>query len=119
MAFGVGASTCWPMCGAHAISRIISRVRASPAACPIRDRPSARIHSRVRACRFPCANAACRRIFAERLPSERGPRAQRTARLSNIHRHVGLAFGGAPGARLANRLGMPASRDTQNLALAA
>jgi transposase len=110
---------------------IISRVRASAAACPVCDRPSVRVHSRytrkladlpwqgrhvhihVRARRFHCGNATCaRRIFAERLPGERGSRAQRTARLSDIQRHVALALGGAPGARLANRLGMPTSRDT-------
>lgn len=110
---------------------IIARVCASSAACPICDRPSARVHSRytrkladlpwqgrlveihVRARRFHCGNAACRRrIFAERLPGERGPRAQRTARLSDIQRYVALALGGAPGARLVGRLGMPTSRDT-------
>jgi transposase len=110
---------------------IISRVRALSAACPICNRSSARVHSRytrkladlpwqgrrvlihVRARRFHCGNATCtRRIFAERLPGEHGPRAQRTARLGDVQRHVALALGGAPGARLVERLGMPTSRDT-------
>lgn len=110
---------------------IVCRVRAHSAACPVCNQSSGRVHSRytrkladlpwqgrtvlihARTRRFHCANAACdRRIFAERLPGERGSHAQRTSRLSDLQRYVGLALGGAPGARLVERLGMPTSRDT-------
>jgi transposase len=99
--------------------------------CPACDLPTKRIHSRyrrtlddlpwqgrtvriqVRARRFRCTTSSCpRRIFAERLPEVARPRARRTTRLGDIQRQVGLALGGRPGARLAARLAIPASRDT-------
>jgi transposase len=99
--------------------------------CPDCDRRTKRIHSRytrrladlpwqgravrieVRARRFRCSGASCpRRIFAERLPEVALARARRTSRLGDLQRQVGLALGGRPGARLAARLAIPASRDT-------
>src|SRR3954451_16080697 len=61
-----------------------------------------------------CAGAECpQRIFTERLPAiAAGPWSRRTGRLSEIQRHLGLALGGQAGARLAERLAMPASGDT-------
>jgi transposase len=110
---------------------ILTAPRSHANACPGCNRPSRRIHSRytgrladlpwqgravqiqVRARRFRCATASCpRRIFTERLPEVAQPWARRTARLGGIQRHVGLALGGRPGARLASRLAIPASRDT-------
>lgn len=67
----------------------------------------------VRARRFRCATVDCtRRIFAERPPEVARPWARRTERLGGIQRQIGLALGGLPGARLAERLAMPASGDT-------
>jgi transposase len=40
------------------------------------------------------------------------PMSRRTGRLGEIQRHLGLALGGRAGARLAERLAMPASGDT-------
>ena len=99
--------------------------------CPLCGGVSGRVHSyytrslddlpwqgravvvQVRARRFRCATAGCpRRIFAERLPEVAHPWARRTARLGDVQRHIGIALGGRPGARLALRLGMPASGDT-------
>ena len=54
-----------------------------------------------------------RRIFTEHLPAiAAGPWSRRTGRLGEIQRHLGLALGGQAGARLAERLAMPASGDT-------
>ena len=58
-----------------------------------------------------CASAACpRRIGTERLPSLVPPWARRTQRLAARQRAVGLALGGAAGARVAARLDQPTSR---------
>lgn len=110
---------------------ILTAPRAPTAACPLCGVPSGRIHSHyhrsladlpwqgrraavvLQARRFRCVTTACpRRIFTERLPDVARPWARRTARLGGIQRQIGLALGGRPGARLAERLGMPASGDT-------
>jgi transposase len=68
---------------------------------------------RVRARRFRCLNPSCpRQSFAERLAEAAEPAARRTGRLGDLQRHIGLAVGGEPGARLAARLAMSASADT-------
>jgi transposase len=54
---------------------------------------------------------ACR-IFAERLPGAAAPWARKTAQLADRLTAVGLAPGGAAGARLGRRLGLAASRNT-------
>lgn len=68
---------------------------------------------RVRVRRFRCRNRACpRMIFCERLPNLGGVRARRTYAQQAALRQIGLALGGAAGARLAERMGLPASPST-------
>jgi transposase len=63
--------------------------------------------------RFRCGNLRCSRwVFVEQLPKVSAPRSRRTCRLAEIQRHIGMALGGAAGGRLAERLALPASRDT-------
>ncbi len=63
--------------------------------------------------RFRCANPHCkRRIFVEHLPELMVAHSRRTGRLAQIQRHIGMALGGAAGARLAHRLALSTSRDT-------
>lgn len=45
------------------------------------------------------------------MPEAGRPWAHRTARLGDVQHHIGLARGGRPGARLAERLAMPTSGD--------
>jgi transposase len=60
-----------------------------------------------------CDNARCeRRIFTERLPGLVAPWARRTARLATRLTALGLALGGAAGARLSRPLLMPTARNT-------
>ena len=69
------------------------------------------LHLRVR--RLRCRSARCpQRIFCERLPSLLAPRGRRTCRLLQALQAIGRALGGRPGARLAARLRVPASRMT-------
>ena len=110
---------------------LVARPTSPTAACPLCGRSSPRVHSRYRrrladlpwhgrvvelrvdVRRFRCPNAAChRRVFAERLPAVAAVKARRTVRLREAQRHIGLALGGEPGARLARRLAMPVSGDT-------
>ncbi len=68
---------------------------------------------RVQARRFRCLNPLCsRRTFAERLVGIAAVAARRTERLGDVQRCLGLALGGAAGARLAERLAMTTSPDT-------
>ena len=95
------------------------------AACPICGQPSYRVHSRyertladlpyvafsltliVQVCKFFCSNPDCRRrIFTERLPEVAAPWARKTVRFIQRLQSIGLALGGAAGARLSDRLGM-------------
>ena len=99
--------------------------------CPDCERASRAVHSRyrrrladlpslgrrvqigLRARRFYCRNAKCaRRTFAERLPELVAPHARRTGRLAEAQSQVGAVLGGEAGARLLQRLAMPASADT-------
>ena len=101
---------CCPLCG-HASRRVHSRYLRTLADLPWQGRA---VLIRIEARRFRCAAAECpRRIFTERLPAiAAGPWSRRTGRLGEIQRHLGLALGGRAGARLAERLAMPASGDT-------
>ena len=111
--------------------RIMLRVAATTATarCPACQLPSRRVHSRyvravadvawggvpvtlrVRVRRFLCGNTACpRRIFAEPLPHLVDRYARRTRALCAALQRIGLALGGAAGARLAAALGLPAGR---------
>jgi transposase len=70
------------------------------------------VHIVWRSRKFFCDNPQCeRRIFAERMPEVAEARSRRTSRLMLTLRMIGLACGGEPGARLANRLGMTVSGD--------
>jgi transposase len=67
----------------------------------------------VRIRRFRCTSPECpRRTFAEPLSGVARPRARQTDRLRSVHRAIGLALGGNPGARHAATLGVPISRTT-------
>jgi transposase len=110
---------------------IIAAPRPSPAVCPGCRTPSRHPHGwyertlsdlpwqgrpvslRVRLRRLRCLNPACsRRTFSQSLPAVARPHARRSERLRDVQRHLGLALGGEPAARLAQRLAMPASPDT-------
>jgi transposase len=63
--------------------------------------------------KFVGRNPTCpRRIFTERVPELVAPYARKTHRLIAALQAIGVALGGQAGARLAHRLGLPASRDT-------
>jgi hypothetical protein len=51
-------------------------------------------------------------IFTERLPATTATYARRTLRMQQALRWLGLALGGAAGARTAHRLGLVVSGDT-------
>jgi transposase len=107
---------------------IVTQLTATQSACPRCGNLSDHVHShytrsladlpcqgriatvQVQARRFRCANTDCpRRIFTKRLPEVVRPWARRSERLADVQRHLGLALGGAAGARLADRLAMPIS----------
>lgn|GEM_PF-5975129 len=63
--------------------------------------------------RFFCEESTCRRkIFAERFPSLRLPRAKFTLRLQEVLRERGFELGGEAGSRLGKKLSYPGSPDT-------
>jgi transposase len=69
------------------------------------------LHLRVR--RFRCLNPDCPlQAFSERLTGLADRSAQRTERLTQALRTIGLALGGEAGQRLAHELALPGSRDT-------
>lgn len=105
--------------------------RARPAPCPLCGRRTKRTHSwyeraladlpwgeqavavQLRVRKLFCDNANCkRRIFTERLPGVAAPWARKTVRLSERLTAVGLALGGAAGARLSGSMGLATSRNT-------
>ena len=109
---------------------LISSTRAN-ARCPGCDVPARHIHSRytrmladlpwggygitwrLRVRKLFCRNPACgRRIFTERLPGLVAPWARRTRRLAARLLAMGLALGGAAGARLSRHFGLTVSRHT-------
>ena len=110
---------------------LILTSRGHPAPCPLCDRRAKRTHSwyeraladlpwgehavavQLRVRKLFCDNDKCkRRIFTERLPGVAAPWARKTARLSNRLTAVGLALGGAAGARLSGSMGLATSRNT-------
>jgi transposase len=98
-----------PSCGT-ASSRIQSRYTRM-----LHDLPSVghpiRLIMHVR--RFFCKKSTCvQKIFVERLPDLCHPSAQRTKRLQEALRHLGLISGGQAGADLGSELGISGSRDT-------
>jgi transposase len=105
--------------------------RQLAACCPLCNRRSQRVHSRyertladlpwgasavtvrLKVRRLFCEAAGCaRRIFTERLPGVAGSWARRTTRLAGQLTAVGLALGGAAGARLSRVLRTVVSRNT-------
>ena len=104
---------CCPACG-QASRSVHSRYHRQPADLPV-SASQTRLCIEVR--RFfrsaNCLNPACRRrTFAEAPMTLLAPRARRTRRLGEAQARVGLACGGAGGARLLAHLHMPASRAT-------
>jgi len=60
----------------------------------------------IQVCKFFCSNPDChRRIFTERMPEVVAPWARKTVRFRQRLQSIGLALGGAAGARLGDRLG--------------
>ncbi len=105
----VSATALCPSCET-ASSRIRSRYTRT-----LRDLPSVgcpiRLIMHVR--RFVCNRSTCaQKIFVERLPDLCRPHAQRTKRLQEALRHLGLLTGGQAGADLGSELGISGSRDT-------
>jgi transposase len=105
----VSATALCPSCKT-ASSRIQSRYTRT-----LRDLPSVghplRLILQVR--RFFCNKSTCaQKIFVERLPDLCRPHAQRTKRLQEALRHLGLLTGGQAGADLGSELGISGSRDT-------
>lgn len=99
-----------PQCGTVS-RRVHSRYPRMLADLPCAGR-RLELHLTVR--RFICSTGNCRRkIFAERFGNDViRPMARRTARLDCLVRHLALALGGRPAARLSGRLGFPVSNDT-------
>jgi transposase len=98
-----------PSCGT-ASSRIQSRYTRT-----LRDLPAVghpiRLIMHVR--RFFCTKSTCaQKIFVERLPELCHPHAQRTKRLQEALRCLGLAMGGQRGADVGSEHGINGSRDT-------
>ena len=94
------------------------------AQCPLCSTPTRRVHSRyertladlpcvsfsltlvMQVYKFFCDHTACiRRIFTERLPEVAAPWARKTIRLVHRLQTIGLALGGAAGARLSHQVG--------------
>jgi transposase len=117
----------------HDTRRVTLRAQTTvaTASCPACGTPSRRVHGTywrslgdvacfghptlllVRVRRFRCAVPACpRRTFAEPLSGVAQTRARQTDRLRTVHRTIGLALGGNPGARHAAAMGVPISRTT-------
>lgn len=116
--------------GDDRITLMVSTVRRT-ARCPLCQCRSRRVHSRytrtlvdlpwsghgimlqIRARRFWCCRARCRRrIFCERIPRLAPAHARRTIALRETLESLGFARGGRPGERLAPCLGVTASRMT-------
>jgi transposase len=96
-------------CG-HTAARVHSNYRRHLADAPIGGRP---VDIALQVRRFFCDNAGCRaRTFAEQVPGLTAPRARRTGLLRTALETIGLTLAGRAGARLADKLGMPVSRDS-------
>ena len=121
----------WRLDPASSTIILILASRSRPAQCPLCRRRARRTHSwyertladlpwgehgvvvRLRVRRLFCDTASCeRRVFTERLPGLAAPWARKTMRLADRLTAIGLALGGAAGARLARKLGLTASRNT-------
>ncbi|WP_245547357.1 ISL3 family transposase [Nocardia brevicatena] len=113
--------------------RVVIRavVTAPTVRCPGCESVSARVHSRYQRTladaaiagrvvtvqlvvrRFFCPNSDCPvKTFAEQVAGLTVKWSRRTSQLTSMLAAIALAMAGRAGARLAGRLGMPASRDT-------
>jgi transposase len=100
---------CCPLCRRRA-NRVHSRYERTLADLPWGEHA---VVLRLRVRRLFCDNARCeRRIFVERLPGIAAPWSRKTARLATRLTALGLALGGAAGARLSRVLLMPTARNT-------
>jgi transposase len=98
-----------PSCGT-ASSRIQSRYTRTLRDLPSAGRPLCLV---LRVRRFFCKKSTCaQKIFVERLPDLCHPHAQRTKRLQEALRQLGLTIGGQAGADVGGELGISGSRDT-------
>ena len=71
------------------------------------------VHLSITAHKYRCRMPDCpQQVFCQRLPSVVAPWARRTLRLAEDQRQLGLALGGAAGARLAVKQRMSVSRST-------
>jgi transposase len=121
----------WSLEPASSAITITLSARPLAACCPLCGRRSKRVHSRYertladlpwsayavtvrfKVRRLFCDAAGCaRRIFTERLPGVAVSWARRTTRWAGQLTAVGLALGGAAGARLSRALGTVVSRNT-------
>ncbi|NJO82158.1 MAG: ISL3 family transposase [Blastochloris sp.] len=103
------SSACCPDCQTTT-THIHSRYDRHVADVPWGNHP---VHLQVGVRKFFCRQPTCqRRIFTERLPDLAVPWARKTIRLSNALRTIGMALGGAAGARLATCLRMSTSPAT-------
>jgi transposase len=67
----------------------------------------------MQVCKFFCDNSDCiRRVFTERIPDVSKPWARKTERLGQQLQKIGLALGGAAGARLCCQIGIVACGST-------
>ncbi|WP_261398809.1 ISL3 family transposase [Streptomyces misionensis] len=113
------------------VVRVEARSRVLQAACPACGCRSGRVHGSylrfprdlpsagklvvvvLRVRRFVCAEESCpRRTFVEQVPGLTRRFGRRTERLRSMLVSVGLALAGRAGARMADVLGTPVSRNT-------
>jgi transposase len=121
----------WNLDPASSAITLTLRARQRTARCPLCHKRSQRVHSRyertladlpwgayavmvrLQVRRLFCDAPDCaRRIFAERLPGVAVSWARKTTRLAGRLTTVGLALGGAAGARLSKAFGTAVSRNT-------
>jgi transposase len=102
-------SVACPLCGSQA-KRVHSRYERTLADLPW---GVCAVSIRLKSRRLFCDNAQCKRhIFTERMPGFAAPWARKTTRLIGRLTAMGLALGGAAGARLGRCLGLTTSRNT-------
>ena len=98
-----------PHCGRYA-HRVHSRYQRTLHDLPCLGRG---LVAQVQVRRFRCTSPRCTtKLFCERLGELAEPYAHRTTRMKASLAHIGMAQGGRPGSRLAQRLGLHASRMT-------
>ncbi|WP_323811298.1 transposase family protein [Yoonia sp. 67-2] len=104
------AAAACPRCGTVS-NHVHRRYRRRPADLPAHDR---KVELILLVRRFRCRAMHCPTgVFAERFPpAVTRPHARRTSRLQGVVRYLGLALGGRPAQSLAERLGLPVSKDT-------